>query len=779
MRQGPLPLLDVLNVSIQVASALAEAHRAGIIHRDVKPENVIVRADGLAKVVDFGLAKAIEREIPTLDPEAPTEALRQTAPGLVLGTYAYMSPEQARGVRVDERSDLFSLGVMMYEMTTARAPFTGTSGTDVLVSILTSDPPTLHRFAPGVPNELGRIVSKAIAKDAEERYQTAKDLLADLKRLKRAYETPQVASQRRNVATLRVAAVLTALTALAGGTYVLVQQRRVQEPTSPESVIPVTSFPGIERSPALSPDGRQIAYVRTVGLNTFDLYVQMIGAGEPLQLTRTPVLEMSPTWSPDGRFIAFIRGAGAGKGLYVIPALGGTERLLTSFFGWDANALLPQAVDWSRDGNTIAFVDKTSGDEPWSVFLVSVDTGQKHRLTTPPASFFGDAGVAFSPDGLTVAFTRMHQLGSGQLARVPVTGGDPVLLTTDNVGIAGFVWTRGGSELVFVSGRLGETKIGRIPATGGPPIPLAIGEGAMDLSVSGDRLVFSRFSFDTDIWHLKLWKDSVPAVLPISSTREDGGPQFSPDGQKIAFHSQRSGPSGIWVSAVDGSNALQVTGFDGVEGRGPRWSPDGKRLAFTARVGGDPEIYIVDAAGGNAQRLTVSSGEDSNPSWSADGQWIYFGSIRSGRTEIWKVSPSGGAAVQVTQNGGDGPVCFTGGYMYYRKGHPRATIFRVGVDGGAEEQVFERRVWWNSWAIGERGVYFFTSRTSDRTWEAVLAMFDFSDRAVKDVAVVRRGPDTQQPMSVGGLALSPDESSILYDGRSRFDFDLMMVEGFR
>ena len=329
-----------------------------------------------------------------------------------------------------------------------------------------------------------------------------------------------------------------------------------------------------------------------------------------------------------------------------------------------------------------------------------------------------------------------------------------------------------GSELVFVSGRLGETKIVRIPATGGSPIPLAIGEGAMDLSVSGDRLVFSRFSFDTDIWHLKLWKDSVPAVLPVSSTREDGGPQFSPEGQKIAFHSQRAGPSGIWVSAVDGSNALQVTGFDGVDGRGPRWSPDGKRLAFTARVGGDPEIYIVDAAGGNAQRVTVSSGEDSNPSWSADGQWIYFGSIRSGRTEIWKVSPSGGAAVQVTQNGGDGPVCFTRGYMYYRKGHPRATIFRVGLDGRAEEQVFEDRVWWNSWAIGERGLYFFTSRTSDRAWEAVLAMFDFSDRAVKDVAVVRRGPDTQQRMSVSGLALSPDESSILYDGRSRFDFDL-------
>ena len=486
VRQGPLPLLDVLNVSIQVASALAEAHRAGIIHRDIKPENVIVRADGLAKVVDFGLAKAVERETPTLDPEAQTEALLQTAPGLVLGTYAYMSPEQVRGVRVDERSDLFSLGVMMYEMATARAPFTGTTATDVSVSILTSDPPPLHRFAPGVPIELGRIVCKALLKDAEERYQTAKDLLADLKRLKRAHETPQAASRRSNAGALRVAGAVAALAALAGSVYVLVQLRRAPESLLPPSVIPVTSFPGIERSPALSPDGRQVAYARTVERNPFDLFVQMIGAGEPLPLTSTAAREMSPAWSPDGRFIAFIRGTGEAKGLFVIPALGGTERLLTSFVGWDANGLLPQAVDWSPDGKTIALVDKPSGDEPWSVFLVAADTGQRRRLTTPPASIFGDSAVAFSPDGRSLAFTRIrqHPTGFGELYRVPVTGGDPVLLTTDSVGMHGFAWTPGGSEILFASGRPLETKIGRIPATGGAVIPIAAGEGALDLSVS-------------------------------------------------------------------------------------------------------------------------------------------------------------------------------------------------------------------------------------------------------------------------------------------------------
>ena len=252
IRQGPLPLLEVLNVAIQIASALAAAHQAGIIHRDIKPENIIVRADGLVKLVDFGLAIVAERERLVVDPEAPTEALRQTAPGVVVGTYAYMSPEQARGVRVDERSDLFSLGVVMYEMVTARAPFTGATATDVMASILTSDPPPLNRFAPGATNELAQIVTKALTKDADERFQTAKDLLADLKRLKRTCETPHVATRGGTSSVSRVAVAMVVLAALAASIYMFVQQRRAAESTSSRSVIPITSFPGssaVQRSP--------------------------------------------------------------------------------------------------------------------------------------------------------------------------------------------------------------------------------------------------------------------------------------------------------------------------------------------------------------------------------------------------------------------------------------------------------------------------------------------------------------------------------------------------
>jgi Tol biopolymer transport system component len=187
--------------------------------------------------------------------------------------------------------------------------------------------------------------------------------------------------------------------AIVFGTYAFFQQRYAAQSVALSKVLPLTSFSGLERNPAFSPDGQQIAYVRTTGGNSFDLYVQIVGAGEPLPLTQTPWLEMSPAWSPDGRYLAFLRATGEDKGLYIVPALGGQERKLSRFFGWNRNALLPQAVDWSPDGKTIVMVDKESEDEPWTLFSVSPNDGLRRRLTTPPREFMGDIRVAFSPDG--------------------------------------------------------------------------------------------------------------------------------------------------------------------------------------------------------------------------------------------------------------------------------------------------------------------------------------------------------------------------------------------
>jgi serine/threonine-protein kinase len=184
LRQGRLPLVEALDVAIQIGSALSEAHRAGIIHRDIKPENVMVRAGGLVKVLDFGLAKTAVRDEQAIDADATTESMLQTAAGVVLGTCAYMSPEQARGLKVDARTDLFSLGVTTYENLAGRAPFVGATPSDVMASILTTHPTPLVQVASDIPTELDRIVIKALAKDPEERYQSAKDLVVDLKHVR-------------------------------------------------------------------------------------------------------------------------------------------------------------------------------------------------------------------------------------------------------------------------------------------------------------------------------------------------------------------------------------------------------------------------------------------------------------------------------------------------------------------------------------------------------------------------------------------------------------------
>jgi Tol biopolymer transport system component len=283
--------------------------------------------------------------------------------------------------------------------------------------------------------------------------------------------------------------------ALVAATSEFVRQRHAAGSRKLPVVTPLTSFSGLERNPAWSPDGRQIAYVRAIGRTGFDVYVQIVGAGEPLPLTQTPWLEMSPAWSPDGRYLAFLRATGDGKGLYVVPALGGPERKLSTFFGWNRNALLPQAVDWSPDGKTIVMVDKESEDEPWSLFSVSPNDGVRRRLTTPPREFLGDVRVAFSPDGQALAFVRARA-GVADLYRLPMTGGDPVrLYSGTNFLLQGIAWTRDGKDILFSAGVL-ETKLWRLPADGGTAVPVNVGDNAHELSISrqGERLAYAAFS---------------------------------------------------------------------------------------------------------------------------------------------------------------------------------------------------------------------------------------------------------------------------------------------
>jgi serine/threonine protein kinase len=325
--RSELALSESLDIAIQIASALVAAHRAGVVHRDIKPENLMVREDGIVKVLDFGIAKLIEQ--PAAEPATGAKTHIKTDTGVVLGTSSYMSPEQARGRAVDARTDIWSLGVVLYEMAAGRAPFEGATTSDVIVSILEHEPPPLAHFWTETPAEFQRIIAKALQKDREERYQTASDLLIDLKDLRKYVDLeakldhpqqpdsegkeklraaaeatrPKPRWRTSHLLWLSAAVLLVAGIAVRFNPSGLSFDRLIHVSSAfsppPMKVVPITTLPGSKGFPAFSPDGNQIAFSWNGGTgDNRDIYVKLIDAGEPLRLTTNPAADFSPTWSP-------------------------------------------------------------------------------------------------------------------------------------------------------------------------------------------------------------------------------------------------------------------------------------------------------------------------------------------------------------------------------------------------------------------------------------------------------------------------------------------------
>ena len=841
MTQSGISLAQILDIAIQTASALAASHAAGFIHRDIKPENIMVRSDGYVKVLDFGLAKLTERQ--GSRPEAST--VFNTDPGVVMGTVRYMSPEQARGLPVDERTDIFSLGVVLYEMLAGRAPFEGTTSSDVIALILDKEPPPLARFASEVPVELERIIMKALVKDKEERYQTIKDMLIDLKRLKQeqefevklarsvdpeasresiarrssqqavtevsqrkaAYSQSQAArtidelparttssaeyivseiKQHRRGALLIASLIFVALAGISYGIYKYMG-KETSKPSQLESkIFPFSSLPGRESDPAFSPDGNQVAFVwdGPKGDN-FDIYIKLIDTGSPLRLTTNSAIDSSPAWSPDGRYIAFIRSMEVGSAFFLVPALGGAERRLADAFpnryGASANryGLEGRSLSWSADGKTLAVVDKLAADEPFGIFLISVDTGERRKLTSPPAGYLGDRAVTFSPDGQTLGFTRADNLLGEDIYLVNISTGELRRLTSDNVGTRGLAWTSGGQEIVFSSSRGGTYDLWKVSSAGGQPERLSPGgENAYYPTISrqGNRLAYTQWFFDPNIWRLDIAEGKSKQAEPtkvIASTRYDLGPQFSPDGKRIAFTSDRSGNFEIWTCDHDGQNPMQLTSFRGPVTGTPRWSPDGRQLAFDSRPEGQAHIYVGSAEGGTPRRVTIETPEDVVPSWSRDGHWIYFASKKTGSFQVWRVPAEGGQAVQVTHGGGfaafESP---DGKYLYYAKGRNEAGLWKIPVGGGEETQVMDLKLgYWGYWGVVDNGIYFLNPEAQPGP---AIQFFNFATGQTTQIFTLEKEPMQWAP----GFAVSHDGKHILYAQIDQRNSNITIIENF-
>jgi eukaryotic-like serine/threonine-protein kinase len=545
-----LGLNETLDYGVQIADALAAAHAAGIVHRDLKPANVIVTEQGRIKVLDFGLAKLLDRAVLPMgdDARTATQSAPVTDEGAIVGTVAYMAPEQAEGKTVDARSDIFSFGSLLYEMVTGQRAFQGDSPLSTLTAVLREEPTPISKISEGLPPELGRVITRCLRKAPERRWQAMSDVKVALRELKEesdsggvAASDPAVPRPRRAWAT---AAVLTVVVA-AGVIGAVVWRDRDARPETeavPFAAIPLTTYQGREQQAAFSPDGNSVAFSWNGETeDNWDIYVKLIGPGSPQRLTTDVAMDLSPAWSPDGRSIAFVRVRGGRLVVIVVSSRGGPERELLETLSSRALGF-GQMLSWSADSRMLVIGASPSVETPDVLTAVDVTAGETRRITTPLPAAFGDSLPSVSPDGRMLAFVRGSGDLRGQLHVQALSAGfapigEPRRLDTKWRIYHGVAWSADGRDVIASSGNRGDVALWRVPL-GRPERPERLSPFGDEcrqptVAMQQGRLAFTRARWDENIWSLALsaqgrqscqpdWVDTVGAPRAVLARWDSG-----------------------------------------------------------------------------------------------------------------------------------------------------------------------------------------------------------------------------------------------------------------
>ncbi len=675
VREGPLRPDEAIRITREVARGLQYAHEHGVVHRDVKPENILLTRDGSTLVADFGIALPIDL----------SGSPHLTGSGIVIGTPVYMSPEQASGnPNLDARTDIYSLGCVLYEMLTGNPPFLGPTAHAVIAQHLMEPPNLSNRTGAELPGWIRPALARALAKAPDERPSSAADFAATLdsradsggSRVKLAVLVTLGFAVAGLLGALALRATRTGTESgnargTAGGTVASGFARKLAQLSFGE---------GLEEWPVWSPDGKSLAYVAEID-GFRHLFVRPAGGGER-QLTRGKRDHVQPAWSPDGARLAFVRAASAtGK---LEPAdIGGyyteTGELWTIEPGTGREAKLVENgfnPSFSPDGKSLAFdADLAGGRRIW---VTDVRGRNPRQMTSDSSEAVAHTQPRWSPDGNSLVFRRIEKTKS-DIAVVRVGSGTIRLVTDDYVIDTDPAWAPDGSAIYFSTARGGGLNIWRMPVSAdgeasGPAEQLTTGAGEdaqAAIAPDGKRMVFAVRGSNSDLWRLPVAPETGrPAGEPeavLATTRVESRPAWSPDGRTMALNSDRTGEMNLWVRDSGGS-VRQITSGPGGDYQ-PAWSPDGGSLAFFSARGGNTDIWRVHLRDSALTRLTEDPALDINPFYSPDGRHIAFVSDRSGRFELWLMQADGSGQRQLASVG-----CLGHFLAWTRDG--RAVVFR-------------------------------------------------------------------------------------------------------
>ena len=629
---------DALDIIIQACEALSVAHRAGVIHRDIKPENIMLRPDGYVKILDFGLAKLNAAD------SAAFGDLAKTLKGAVIGTPAYMSPEQITGDAIDHRTDLWSVGVCLYELLTGKNPFKKANRRETFQAILSEKPPLPSSLNSEIAPELDRILIKALEKNPDSGYQTAADLRADLRRIRREMDSAappawipdsnQKSTARRRNYTLYAASLL--LVPLVGfGIWFFIDQSK--QPAAgratkwaPAQNLQLTESAWVEGYPSISPDGKTIVYASEVA-GDGNIYRQRIGGKNADNLTPdSKERDTMPAFSPDGKLIAFRSDRGDSGGIFVMEETGENTRRVADFGYHPA---------WSPDGKKIVVSERFSAVHTAhvvpnsSLWTIDVSTGDKQKLETR-----GDAIMpSWSPNNHRIAFWFVADGKAGEIATIPIGGGEPVVVASDAGADWNPIWSPDGKYLYFASNRGGNMNLWRVAVDEESGRQLGEPESVstpskycrhIALSPDGKLLAYVRYESKSNLQSIRFDPKTLKTIGEANwITRgniEISNPQMSPDGELFLVRNPDNTQEDLSVFDKTGGNWRRLTN-DPFRERIPRWSPDGRRIAFHSDRTGKFQIWMMNADGSKPEQITFTDKNGANFAvFSPDGKRLIF-----------------------------------------------------------------------------------------------------------------------------------------------------------